>query len=56
MLNIYKITFKGYRGAIDSVLIAAHSEDFAIQCFKDCSEDEILHIEELDVQDGFILD
>lgn len=55
MLNIYRITFKGYLGYSNSVLIAAHSEDFAIQCFKECSEDEIFYIEELDVQDGFIL-
>lgn len=55
MLKIYKITFIGYRGEIDSVLIAAHSREFAIQCFKDCSDDEILYTEEIEVQDGFIL-
>ena len=55
-LNIYKIVFKGYRGEEDSVYMCAHSAEYAIECFKDCSDDEILYINEVLLADGFILD
>ena len=55
-LNIYKITFEGYRGEQDSVYLCAHSTEYAIQCFKDCSDDKILYITEAFLADGFILD
>ena len=55
-LNIYKITFKGYLGEEDSVYICAHSAEYAIECFKDCSDDEILYVSEVFLADGFILD
>ena len=55
-LKIYKIVFKGYRGEEDSVYMCAHSAEYAIQCFKDCSDDEILYITECSLGDGFILD
>ena len=55
-LNIYKIVFKGYRGEEDSVYMCAHSFDYAIRCFKDCSDDEILYVTEVFLADGFILD
>ena len=55
-LNIYKITFKGYLGEEDSVYLCAHSAEYAIQCFEECSSDEILYITEAFLADGFILD
>lgn len=55
-LNIYKIVFKGYRGEEDSVYLCAHSIEYAIECFKDCSDDEILYVTEVLLADGFILD
>lgn len=55
-LKVYKITFKGYRGEEDSVYMCAHSADYAISCFKDCSDDEILYVAEVFLADGFILD
>lgn len=55
-LKIYKITFEGYRGEQDSVYLCAHSPEYAIQCFKDCSDDKILCITEVFLDDGFILD
>jgi hypothetical protein len=55
-LNIYKIIFEGYRGEPDSVYLCAHSAEYAIQCFKDCSDDKILSITECLLADGFILD
>ena len=55
-LKIYKIVFKGYRGEEDSVYMCAHSAEYAIRCFKDCSDDEILYITECILDDGFILD
>jgi len=55
-LKIYKITFVGYRGEEDSVYMCAHSAEYAIECFKDCSDDEILCITEVFLGDGFILD
>jgi len=55
-LKVYKIVFKGYRGEEDSVYMCAHSADYAIKCFKDCSDDEILYVNEVYLADGFILD
>ena len=55
-LNIYRITFEGYRCEQDSVYLCAHSPEYAIQCFKDCSDDKILYITEAFLADGFILD
>ena len=55
-LKIYKIVFKGYRDEEDSVYMCAHSPEYAIQCFKDCSDDEILYINEIYLADGFILE
>ncbi len=55
-LKIYKIVFKGYRGEEDSVYMCAHSAEYAIECFKDCSDDEILYLNEVSLADGFILD
>ena len=55
-LKIYKIVFKGYRGEEDSVYMCAHSAEYAIECFKDCSDDEILYLNEVFLADGFILD
>jgi len=55
-LKIYKIIFKGYRGEEDSVYMCAHSAEYAIECFKDCSDDEILDVTECLLGDGFILD
>ena len=55
-LKIYKIVFKGYRGEEDSVYMCAHSAEYAIACFKDCSDDEILYVTEAFLADGFILD
>lgn len=55
-LKIYKITFIGYCGEEDSVYMCAHSTDYAIKCFKDCSDDEILYVSEAFLADGFILD
>lgn len=55
-LKIYKIIFKGYLDEEDSVYMCAHSAEYAIQCFKDCSDDEILYITECLLADGFILD
>ena len=55
-LNIYKITFKGYLGEEDSVYMCAHSPEYAVECFKDCSDDEILYVTEAFLADGFILD
>ena len=55
-LNVYKIIFEGYRGEQDSVYLCAHSPEYAIQCFKDCSDDKILDITETFLADGFILD
>lgn len=55
-LKIYKIVFKGYRGEEDSVYVCAHSAEYAIECFKDCSDDEILYVSEAFLADGFILD
>lgn len=55
-LKIYKIAFKGYHGDLDSVYMCAHSPEYAIECFKECSEDEILYITEAFLADGFILD
>ena len=55
-LKIYQITYKYNRfGDTDKVFIAAHSMEYAIQCFKDCDNDEILYVEECLVGDGFIL-
>ena len=55
-LKIYKIVFKGYRGEEDSVYMCAHSTEYAIECFKNCSDDEILYLNEVFLADGFILD
>ena len=55
-LNIYRITFEGYLGEEDSVYMCAHSAEYAIECFKDCSDDKILYITECLLADGFILD
>ena len=55
-LKIYKITFVGYHGEEDSVYMCAHSPEYAVQCFKDCSDDEILYVTEAFLADGFILD
>jgi len=55
-LKIYKIVFKGYRDVEDSVYMCAHSPEYAIQCFKDCSDDEILYVNEIYLADGFILE
>ncbi len=55
-LNIYKITFEGYRGEQDSVYLCAHSAEYAIECFEDCCDDKILYITEAFLADGFILD
>jgi len=55
-LKIYKITFIGYREEEDSVYMCAHSIEYAIECFKDCSDDEILYVTEAFLADGFILD
>ena len=55
-LNIYKITFEGYRGEEDSVYLCAHSAEYAIECFKECCDDKILYITEAFLADGFILD
>lgn len=54
-LKIYKITFVGYHGVEDNVYMCAHSPEYAIQCFKDCSDDEILYVAETFLDDGFIL-
>ena len=55
-LKIYKITFVGYGGKEESVYMCAHSFEYAIRCFEECSEDEILYVTEAYVADGFILD
>ena len=55
-LKIYKIVFKGYRDEEDSVYMCAHSAEYAIECFKDCSDDEILYVNEVFLADGFILE
>lgn len=54
-LNIYKIVFKGYRNEEDSVYMCAHSREYAIDCFKECSDDEILYVTETFLADGVIL-
>ena len=55
-LNIYKITFKGYCGEEDSVYMCAHSPEYAIECFKECADEEILYITEAFLADRFVLD
>ncbi len=55
-LKIYKIVFEGYLNEQDSVYMCAHSEDYARQCFEECSGDTILYITEAFLADGFILD
>ena len=55
-LKIYQITYKYNRfGDTDKVFIAAHSMEYAEQCFYDCDDDEIISIDECFISDGLIL-
>ena len=54
-LKIFKLTCRGWQNEPYEVCMAAHDEDFAIQCYQECCEDKILFVEECMVSDGIIL-